>query len=469
MRYQMSCFSIVPVEPKFSRRRWLTVGGLAALSPLLGLAGVPAAVRRPSDLAADASFGRAKRCLLLFLTGGPPQHDTWDPKPDAPANIRGEFSPIATSAPGVLVSELFPRLAEVAHQFRIIRSLTHSDTVHTTAGYAMLTGAMHPQANQVASATMIRPSATDRPHVASMFHKFLGESQSHLPPFALPEVIKDAAVNEFPGLNSGLLSKRHEPVLITANSERTGFPPPSLALPGDVSLDRLRGRLALRASLNSPLDRRASQQVESHYGTVFDLIRSKPLQRAFQLDLEPAATREAYGSHLFGQGVLLARRLLEADARFVTVYWHYEGPDDSPVWDTHWNNFRHMRERLAPPTDQAVAALLVDLSQRGLLDETLVLCLGEFGRTPTVNGKAGRDHWPYVANALVAGAGVPGGTVVGASDKHGAYPAHTPITPEDWGATLLHWLGVDPQLEMHDQLGRPHRLGMGHVRPEVFG
>jgi hypothetical protein len=460
----MQGISIYPGVAQMSRRRWLQLGGLAALAPLLGR---PVAA---APLAGDAAaFGRARRCLLLFLTGGPPQHDTWDPKPDAPAEIRGEFAPIATSAPGVLVSELFPRLAQVAHHVRVVRSLTHTDSVHTTAGYAMLTGGMHPQANQVASATLIGPGPTDRPHVASVHHRFLGEAQSHLPPFSLPEVVKDAAVNEFPGLNSGFLSKRHEPVLIEADTARTGFPPPSLALPADVPPHRLRGRLTLRTALNAPLAGPAAQQVESQYETALQLLESEPVQRACQLDREPAAMREAYGSHLFGQGVLLARRLLEADARFVTVYWHYEGPDDSPVWDTHWNNFRHLRERLAPPADQALAALLADLADRGLLDETLVLCLGEFGRTPKVNGKAGRDHWPHVANALAAGAGVPGGTVVGASDSQGAFPAHTPITPEDWGTTLLHWLGVDPAQELHDQFGRPHRAGLGCVRSELFG
>lgn len=437
---------------------------------------MPWLLPRNADAAADRSlessvptFGRAKRCVLLFLTGGPPQHDTWDPKPDAPAGIRGEFSPIETAAPGIFVSEMFPKLAAVADRFRIVRSLTHADTVHTTAGYAMLTGGMHPQANQTASAKMIRPSGSDRPHLASVVQKFRGERESRLPPFALPEIIKDAAVNEFPGLNSGFLSKQYEPVLLEANDERTRFLPPPVSLPLEVPLNRLQARTTLRATLELPLPQSAPQQAELLYCNALDMVKSERLQQAFRIDEEPAPLRDAYGSHLFGQGTLLARRLLEADAKFVTVYWHYEGPDDSPVWDTHWNNFSHMRNRLGPPADQAVAALLTDLSQRGLLDETLVLCLGEFGRSPKVNFKAGRDHWPHIANAIVAGAGIPGGTVVGASDREGAYPAHTPITPEDWGATVLHWLGVNPEQDLHDQLGRPHRAGLGNVRPELLG
>lgn len=454
----------------FSRRQWLTIGGLSAMPCLSPTAITSAAVAgSPLNCKSSPTFGRAKRCLLLFLTGGPSQYETWDPKPDASDTIRGEFSPIATSVPGVIVSEMFPRLAAMAQQFRLVRSLTHVDTVHMSAGYAMLTGGMHPQANLVNVPMLVKPSPVDRPHLGCVVHKFRSEQEPQLPPFALPEIIKDAAVNEFPGLNSGFLSKRHEPVLIEANASRTEFLPPPISLPLEISRDRLQARLSLRTHLEPTLSQDAPQRAELLYRSALDLVESESLQRAFRLEDESAAIREAYGSHLFGQGALLARRLLEADARFVTIYWHYEGPDDSPVWDTHWNNFRHMRQRLAPPTDRAVSQLLNDLSECGLLDETLVLCLGEFGRTPKINHMAGRDHWPHIASALVAGAGVPGGTVVGASDRDGAYPAHTPITPEDWGTNLLHWLGVSSEQLLHDQLGRPHRAGLGTIRSELFG
>jgi hypothetical protein len=198
------------------------------------------------------------------------------------------------------------------------------------------------------------------------------------------------------------------------------------------------------------------------------LLASSELAQAFALDQEPAKSRESYGPHLFGQGCLLARRLMEAGVGLVTVYWHYEGPDDSPVWDTHWNNFQHLRERLAPPTDQALAALLDDLSVRGLLDDTLVICMGEFGRSPKINGKAGRDHWPHVQSILLAGAGIPGGTVYGASDRDGAYPHDKAISPANLMATLLHLLGVPSDLEIIDRANRPIRAYAASPVPELI-
>jgi arylsulfatase A-like enzyme len=189
-------------------------------------------------------------------------------------------------------------------------------------------------------------------------------------------------------------------------------------------------------------------------------VRSPAIRQAFDLGREPDRMREAYGRHLFGQGCLLARRLLEAGMALVSVYWHYEGPDDSPVWDTHQNNFKHLRERLVPPTDAALAALLADLSGRGLLDETLIVCMGEFGRTPRVNAKGGRDHWSAVQSVALAGGGIRGG-VYGASDKLGAYPADQPVTPPDLAATLLHLLGVPPELEIRDRTDRPLRACQG--------
>jgi hypothetical protein len=191
------------------------------------------------------------------------------------------------------------------------------------------------------------------------------------------------------------------------------------------------------------------------------LIGSSAVRQAFQLDREPERVRAAYGRHLFGQGCLLARRLLEAGVALVTVYWHYEGPNDSPVWDTHANNFPHLRQRLMLPTDQALASLLEDLAGHGLLDETLVVCLGEFGRSPRINANGGREHWPFVQSIVLAGAGIPGGSVYGASDRIGAWPADKPVTPPDLFATFLHLLGVRPEMELHDRSGRPVRVCEG--------
>jgi hypothetical protein len=395
----------------------------------------------------------------LFLTGGPPQHDTWDMKPDAPAPIRGELKPISTKVAGIQVSELFPQLAERIDKLRIVRSVSHADTVHTSAGYTMLTGAIHPRANS-SGASQIRPTPDDMPPLGSWLARARA-GRGGLPFVSLPEVIKDANVNTFPGQEAGLLGRRYDPLQIEANADRTGFGVPPIVLPADVSLERLADRRQLArvlAAQGRPLEADAvAAPLAAQRQRAAELLASTHLSQAFALDREPAARREAYGSHLFGRGCLLARRLLEAGVGLVTVYWHYEGPDDSPVWDTHWNNFQHLRERLAPPTDQALAALLDDLAGRGLLDDTLVVCLGEFGRSPKINGKAGRDHWPHVQSILLAGAGIPGGTVYGASDRDGAYPRDCPIAPPGLMATLLHLLGVPPELEAVDRAGRPFR------------
>jgi hypothetical protein len=207
--------------------------------------------------------------------------------------------------------------------------------------------------------------------------------------------------------------------------------------------------------------RGAFANLDAHYQRAYALIGSPAVQRAFQLDREPDRVRAAYGRHLFGQGCLLARRLLEAGVSLVTVYWHYEGPKDSPVWDTHANNFPHLRERLMPPTDRAFASLLEDLSSRGLLDDTLVVCMGEFGRSPRINSSGGREHWPLVQSIVLAGAGIPGGSVYGASDRLGAQPADKPVTPPDLIATFLHLLGVRPDVQLHDRSGRPLRACEG--------
>jgi hypothetical protein len=426
-----------------TRRALLRVGSLGAL----GLAGVPLA--RPAS--PRGGFGAARRCVLLFLTGGPPQIDTFDPKPQAPAQVRGELRPIATAVPGLRVSELFPRLAAQAGRVCFVRSVTHSDTVHTSAGYAMFTGVRHPLANSAVNGN-VPPTPNDHPHFGSILAR-ARPPRGGVPAFAaLPEVIRDANVNEFPGQGAGFLGKTYDPFRIEADGGKAGFRPPEIVLPPDVTPERLRDRRLLLECLDRTA-RRADRDALT--AQAFDLLRSPQVRRAFRLDEEPDRARDCYGRHLFGQGCLLARRLLEAGVAQVTVYWHYEGPDDSPVWDTHENNFPHLRRRLAPPADAAAAALLDDLDARGLLGETLVIVLGEFGRSPWVNPKGGRDHWPHVQTVLLAGAGVRRGSAYGTSDKHGAYPADHPVTPADLVATFLHLLGVPPGTELHDRGGRP--------------
>ena len=438
-----------------SRRDFLRIGSLGAA----GLALPQLFASRVHAAAPAGSFGRAKRCLLLFLTGGPPQVDLWDMKPDAPVEIRGELQPIATNVPGIQVSELLPNLARQADKYCIVRSLTHHDTVHTSAGYSILTGFDHLLAN-AKTATDIRPTPDDHPHLGSLL-ALARPSADGTPVFvSLPEVIKDAAVNEFPGQGGGFLGRGLDPLRIETSADKKGFRLPDIALPGDITPARLADRHALQGAFNQGLElaslRAAAVDLDANYARALDLLRSPGVQQAFQLDAEPAALRAAYGEHLFGQGCLLGRRLVEAGVALVTVYWHYEGPDDSPVWDTHENNFPHLRKRLVPPADAAIAALLQDLSSRGLLEETLVAVLGEFGRSPKVNSKGGRDHWPHAQSILLAGAGIPAGSIYGSTDPQGGYPATNPVTPRDLAATILHLLGVPPGLTIRDRAGRPY-------------
>jgi hypothetical protein len=422
-----------------------------------GTLGLLAAARTFARPAAEPGSGRAKRCLLLFLTGGPPQHDTFDPKPDTPAEVRGELKPIATNVPGIRIGELFPQLARQAHLYRIVRSLTHGDTVHTSAGYTMLTGMPHPLAN-TSTAANIRPTANDHPHFGSLLSLIRPPRAGTLAFVSLPEVIKDAAVNEFPGQGAGFLGKAYDPVRIESDAGRSGFRLPDLGLPLEMTPGRLEDRRLLRERLDRLMrqgDRPGFRDLDGVSRQAYELIRSPAVGRALELEREPEQLGTRYGSHLFGQGCLLGRRLLEAGVPLVTVYWHYEGPDDSPVWDTHQNNFKHLRQRLAPPADRAVAAVLEDLSLRGLLDDTLVIVMGEFGRSPRINKHAGRDHWPHVQSIVLAGAGIRGGTVFGASDRHGGHPTDSPVSPADLMATVLHLLGVPAGLEVRDRGGRP--------------
>jgi hypothetical protein len=444
------------------RRDFLHLGTLGTLGLSLP-ALLRAAGARP--VTAQGAFGKARRCLLLFLTGGPPQLDTWDLKPAAPEQIRGELKPIQTNVTGVQISELFPRLARHADKLCIVRSVTHPDRTHTSAGYTMLTGVPHPLAN-AASAANIKPGPDDHPHLGALLAKSR-LLQRGVPVFvSLPEVIKDAGVNQYPGLDGGLLGNRYAPWRLEANPERTAFVLPDIFLPSGMTAQRLGDRRVLLDQLDRGLrsvESRAAGDLDGWYQQAFDVMRAPALRLAFALDREPAPVRAQYGNHLFGQGCLLARRLLEAGVGLAAVYWHYEGPDDSPVWDTHQNNFIHLRRRLMPPTDGALAALLNDLEQRGMLADTLLVCMGEFGRTPLINRQGGRDHWSAIQSVLLAGAGIRAGSVYGASDRMGAYPADKPVTPADLTATMMHLLGIPEDMEIADRTNRPLRACQGKL------
>jgi len=439
----------------WTRRELLRVGGLSALGlslPLLwqGRASGKVAVR-------------AKNCIILFLTGGPPQHSTWDPKPEAPAEIRGEFGPIATNVPGIQISSLFPRLATQADKWCILRAVSTGDNAHSSSGYYMLTGVPH-QPMQVENANPGAPN--DWPNIGAIVRRLRGDRHGLPGAVRLPMHIFNTDQSVWPGQDAGFLGRAVDPWLFRCQPNHPQMAIAEFTLPADVDLVRLQQRQDLLRRLDRQIaelsppstDRWAPLQTQA-----VNLVSSPRARAAFDLSRESPKLRERYGRTHFGQSCLLARRLIEAGVSLVHVNWYRgpEEPDDAPVWDTHVQESHRLKNVLAPVADQAISALLSDLADRGLLEETLVACLAEFGRTPRFNGRAGRDHWGPVFSVLLAGGGIRGGTVYGASDKHGAYPQDGRVLPEDLHATLYTCLGIDPNTELHDTQGRPFPISRG--------
>ena len=450
-----------------NRREVLRIGGLGMLGAGLNLAELArgaVAPHRPD--AAGHSFGRARSCILLFLMGGPPQHSTWDPKPDAPAEVRGDFRPIATTVPGLSLSELLPRTALVADKFCVIRSVSTGDHAHSSGGYYMLTGRPHTPMN-FENANPGAPN--DAPSLGALLGK-VGGARGGLPPaITLPHRIFNTDGSVWPGQDAGFLGRSADPWLLNARLTPEGYRIQEIDLPANIDPGRLGRRKGLLDRLGHGLDDlgrdAAAELLDGHTRRAFDRLRSSEARRAFRLDEEPEANRRRYGETPFGQGVLLARRLVEAGVRLVQVNW-YRGADEppaNPCWDSHVSESARLKDVLVPPTDRAFSALLDDLHQRGLLDDTLVVCMAEFGRTPRINGRGGRDHWGYVFSLALAGGGVRGGQVYGASDRIGAYPRDGRVSPEDLSATIFHCLGYRPQTEYTDPLGRPHPISRGEV------
>jgi hypothetical protein len=447
-----------------SRREMLRIGGLAAL----GLSW-PQLLRAEAGGATDA---RAKSCILLFLMGGPPQHSTWDPKPGAPAEVRGEFGPIATSVPGIQICELLGRTAPHADKIAILRAVSTGDNAHSSSGYYMLTGVPH----QPMNAENANPGPpNDWPNLGSLVRRLRQDRTAEVGASGLPPAVRlpchifntDGSV--WPGQDAGFLGRAVDPWLFRGEPASPGFQVPEFTLPVGISADRLGNREHLLGRLDGVLAGADRTGLVGQYDRLtqqaFDLLRGEKSRAAFDLEREPEIVRDAYGRTQFGQSVLLARRLVEAGVSLVQVNW-FRGPDepsDAPCWDSHVNEGQRLKTVLAPAFDQAFAALLADLQQCGLLDETLVVCLAEFGRTPRINAKAGRDHWGPVFSVALAGGGVRGGQVYGASDDIGGQPEIGRVAPEDLTATILHCLGHAPHSEYHDPLGRPLPASRGEV------
>lgn len=437
---------------RVTRRHLLQVGTLGVFG--VGLTDVLRASPRTEQ-------PRAKSVILLFMWGGPSHIDTWDPKPDAPAEVRGEFQPIATTVPGLQISEHFPRLAKLAHKYAVVRSMSHTDPAHLSPVHHLMTGRVAPRPNSDADGA----SRNDTPHVGSVVAKLLA-ARGPVPPFVtLPWLVShpSAPGGTAPGQNAGWLGSGFDPFVAAGDPNAPNFKLGGLSGSPELTVDRLSGRHSLLRQLDAQLPDPAG------FGGLREkalgMLASPEAEAAFDLAKEPPAVRDAYGRHTFGQSCLLARRLVEAGVRLVCVNWPNDGKS---FWDTHGNNFPSLKTRLMPPADQGTAALFNDLDQRGLLDDTLVIWVGEFGRTPRV-ANAGREHWSPCYSAVLTGAGVKGGTVYGASDRIGAYPTTNPVSPPDLTATIYHALGVDPEQTITDRLGRPLPLTEGKSLEALFG
>ena len=451
-----------PFSGAWSRREWLRVGGLGSLGiSLPGLLHANAAA--PSGK--PASFGRAKSVILLFLSGGPPQHETFDPKPEAPSEIRGPFRPIATSVPGIQFCETLPHTAKIAHRLAVIRSMVTDTHSHSTSGAYMLTGY-----EPLTKAENVPPSPDDWPSLAAVVGAMKPSDRSPLSSVILPDELYNDGHIVWPGQNGGFMGSKWHPTLLKCDPLQQPMRIEGLTLEDGLTTARLGERYDLLAQLDQQFAAAVSSgavtEMSDMHQKAFGLLHSDASRAAFALEKEPAALRAAYGDHKFGQSVLLARRLVEAGTRLVQVNWPREGPREvpgSPLWDTHANNAGRVKDVLCPQFDRTFATLIEDLHQRGLLDETLVVAMGEFGRSPTHNANGGRDHWGSVFSVALAGAGIGGGQVIGASDRLGAQPQERPVRPPDLAATFLHLLGLDPASEFLDPLQRPRRLTNGGV------
>jgi hypothetical protein len=453
-----------------TRRDWLRAGSLG----LFGLS-LPALLRARRAQASFAgmgrAFGKAKSCIVLFLMGGPPQHETWDPKPQAPKEIRGDLKPISSSVPGLHVGELMPQVARLADKCCVLRGVSTNDNAHSSSGYWMLTGYPHQPTNVENS----KPGApNDWPCIGALV-KHLRPGNGSLPTsVTLPEHIWNTGGISWPGQNAGFLGRVADPWLMHCDPSSASFQVPELGLPAEVPPLRLSGRRSLLEQVNQHLDYVERSGMVARYDALsrqaFELLRSPQARRAFDIQQEPPNVRDRYGRSRFGQSVLLARRLVEAGVALVQVNWTRtkEDSDVNPVWDTHAKNAERLRTALMPPMDQAYSALLGDLADRGLLDETLVVWMGEFGRSPKINAAAGRDHWGHVFSVALAGGGVRGGQVYGASDKIGGYPKDGRVQPPELTATIFHCLGYSAETEFRDSLGRPHPISRGEVIRQVF-
>ena len=458
---------------ELTRRRLLQVGTAGYLG--LNLGGLwRAQAAGPTRPTANP----VRACILVFYYGGPSHLDTYDLKPAAPAEVRGEFKPIRTTVPGLHVCEYLPHMARVMHKVAVVRSVTHAARLHDSASIHALTGRPldGPDRELFAPLPQVYPS-----HGSAIAHQ-TRDRRAAVPYAALPFTFRN--VHDVPCQGGGFLGSAHDPLRIEADPDARRYRIDVLRQPADLDASRNRARRGLLHALEP-----ANGQTTGLYEKAYRLLESEAVHRALDLTQEPASVRDRYGydlppvavgagggggngaemgyaKQMRGQNLLLARRLVEAGVPFVTVY---DFKQQGQNWDAHFQCADQHRRHLLPAADRGLSTLIEDLDQRGLLDSTLVVAMGEFGRTPRINGEAGRDHWPDCYSMLFAGGGVTGGAVYGASDRIGAYPAADPVTPGDLAATIFWRFGLDPAAEVHDQTGRQHRLAAGEPLRRLFG
>jgi hypothetical protein len=401
-----------------------------------------------------------RSCILIFHYGGPSQLETFDPKPNAPSEVRGEYRAIDTAVPGVHVSEHLPRMARLIDRVALVRSVHHPMRNHNSAAAEVLTGRT-PAGGDL---ELLADEARSYPTLGSAVGYALGPRAHVLPYVALPYTMYN--VVQLPGQTPGFLGSAHDRFQVEGDPNASGFRVTALDPPGGRTADALIGRAALLRQLDSGPGAASAALMGTCQERALQLIASDEVRHGFDMSRERPEARERYGHHLLGQSVLLARRLAEAGVNFVSVFDGQRNGQDAN-WDSHQNLFPRHRQ-LIPPADQALSALIEDLETRGLLESTLIVSLAEFGRTPKINGSAGRDHWPDCFTVLLAGGGIRGGAVYGASDRIAAYPDRDPVTPADIAATILWRFGIDPAHEMHDKAHRPFRLADGEPLAALF-
>jgi Protein of unknown function (DUF1501) len=447
----------------FDRRQFLRVGAAGVVG-----ASLPFVPRNAAS--AEPGSGRAKSVLLVLLSGGPSQLDTLDPKPDAPAEVRGEFSPIGTTIPGVKVCEHLPKLAQQTGRWSIVRSLAHREQNHLLATHVALTGRPTPLPRGASDLDRVE-TRNDFPNFAAALD-FLRPRADGVPTgISLPNYLIEGPLT-WPGQHAGFLGTRHDPWQINRDPSDPKFKVDALSLQDGVTPPRLQSRRELLEAFNSSNSPLATSGRPTSLGeqqqAAFSLLTSAGMSKAFDLQQEPAASRDRYGRNKFGQSLLLSRRLIEAGVPVVQATMGIV-----QTWDTHVDNWGRLKNTLLPQLDQGLAALMDDLAAAGLLDQTLVIVMGEFGRTPrisTLPGEKipGRDHWSAAYSALFAGAGVRGGQVIGQTDYKAAFPISQSWSPADICTTIYHALGVSPDAVLKDPLDRPHHLLNGKVMGPLY-